>query len=71
MELKSEEIRQNLIDAGCNEDTITRFFDSCCNQEKLRILANQRKQLLETYHSDARKIDCLDFLVYQLKKESN
>lgn len=71
MDLKSEEIRQNLIDAGCDEDTIARFFNSRSKQERLRILDKQRKQLLETYHNDARKIDCLDFLVYQLKKESN
>lgn len=26
MDLKSDEVRQNLIDAGCNEDTIARFL---------------------------------------------
>lgn len=71
MELKSAEVRQNLIDAGCSKDTITRFFESRSQQERLRILDKQRKQLLEIYHSDAQKIDRLDFLVYQLKKENN
>lgn len=66
----NDAIRQNLIDAGCNEETIKSFSDSSNSQERLRILATQRNQLLESYHSDARKLECLDYLIYQLKKES-
>lgn len=62
--------RQNLIDAGCDEKTIERFFDCVTMEEQLRILGVQRKQLLDNYHNDAKKLDCLDYLVNQLKKES-
>ena len=48
MELKSAEVRQNLIDAGCSKDTITRFFESRSQQERLRILDKQRKHLCLT-----------------------
>lgn len=66
----NDAIRQNLIDAGCNEKTIKSFSDCSNPQERLRILAAQRNQLLASYHSDARKLECLDYLIYLLKKES-
>lgn len=66
---QKNDYRQNLIDAGCKEDTIQRFFDCATKEERLRILSVQRKQLLEDYRNDAKKLDCLDYLVNQLKKE--
>lgn len=66
---QKNEYRQNLIDAGCNEKTIVRFLDCTTKEEQLRILNVQRKQLLEDYRNDAKRLDCLDYLVNQLKKE--
>lgn len=66
---QKNDYRQNLIDAGCNEKTIERFLDCATKEEQLRILSMQRKQLLENYRNDAKKLDCLDYLVNQLKKE--
>lgn len=72
-EMKSDtrqnDYRQNLIDAGCDEKTIERFFYCTTKDEQLRILNVKRKQLLEDYRNDAKKLDCLDYLVNQLKKE--
>lgn len=72
-EMKSDtrqnDYHQNLIDAGCDTKTIERFFDCETKEERLRILSMQRKQLLEDYRNDAKKLDCLDYLVNQLKKE--
>ena len=56
MDLKSDEIRQNLIDAGCDEDTIACFFDSSGNHERLNILNKHRALLLDAYHLAAKKI---------------
>lgn len=69
MHLQSIAVRQNLIDAGCNEKTIERFLDCATKEEQLRVLNVQRKQILEDYHNDAKRLDCLDYLVNQLKKE--
>lgn len=66
---QKNDYRQNLIDAGCNEKTIERFLDCATKEEQLRILSMQRKQLLENYRNDAKKLDCLDYFVNQLKKE--
>lgn len=66
---QKNDYRQNLIDAGCDKKTIERILDCTTMEERLRILSMQRKQLLEDYRNDAKKLDCLDYLVNQLKKE--
>lgn len=66
-----EDIRQNLIDAGCDA-ALTEQFLSLTGQgrenEALTLLARHRKNLLEYCHTAEKKIDCLDYLVYQMEK---
>lgn len=62
---------QNLHDAGCSQQLIEEFMRS--RQEKnmfyqIRILVKQRNLLLEALHKDQNKLDCLDYLLFQLKK---
>lgn len=67
-------ILQNLKDAGCEEDMIQEFmrYEHCeCRKMQLCVLAKQRKRLLENIHAEQKKIDCLDFLTYKLKKENH
>jgi len=67
-----EAIIQNLRDAGCDKKTIDLFFKECeCGNVKkeLKILEIYRKSLLEGLHKKQRQIDCLDYLVYKLRKE--
>lgn len=71
MNINSNAVRQNLIDAGCNDNEITHFLESSTPRERLQILYDQRKKLVNEYHDSARKLDCLDFLIYQLKKEND
>lgn len=68
MKFDREAVRQNLIDAGCGEDTIKQFFDSAETDGKLRVLQAYRKQLLEGFHKEAKAIDCLDYLIYELER---
>lgn len=68
----SESIRQNLIDAGCDEDFIDRFMEvdiDTKKREALAMLARQRNALLESIHTDERRIYCLDYLVNKLKSQ--
>ena len=71
MKQKETEIIQNLRDAGCHEEMI-RTFMGCREQGKeeegFRILKAKRKSLLDEVHNAEKKIDCLDYLVYQLKQ---
>ena len=64
---------QNLKDAGCCRETVERFLalgDAGDVQGQLQLLAQHRKCLLEKVHREERRIQCLDYLVYQMEKES-
>lgn len=61
---------QNLIDSGCDKQTIERF-ESCEDVEcKLVFLEKYRKEILENIHEQYSNIDKIDFLIYKIKKES-
>ncbi len=64
-------LHQNLIDAGCGEA----LTQSCMELAKvnqwdriLSLLSKQRTDLLDSVHDGQKRIDCLDFLVYSIKK---
>lgn len=65
-------IIQNLKDAGCSESQIDEFMGCAGKNEKdsrLKLLRQQRDILLDGLHEKQRMIECLDYLVYQLRKE--
>ena len=65
-------LRENLKDAGCDLDTICRCEVLSCEQKKgelMRVLSLHRRALLDTVHENQRRIDCLDYLIYQLEKQ--
>ena len=69
-----EAVTQNLIDAGCGEELIRQFWAMIATgkkRESLTLLARHRQGLLDRCHAEQRKIDCLDYLVYQLKQEQH
>jgi len=65
-----EAVIQNLKDAGCAQDII-----ECCiscmklgkKKELLKRLEDHRKALLHKVHEEEKHIDCLDYLVYQIR----
>lgn len=66
-----EDIIQNLRDAGCSEKDIASYLEcvkSGREPESFQLLKKQRSRLLDTVHEEQKKIDCLDYLVYQMKK---
>lgn len=66
-----EAVVQNLEDAGCAPDII-----ECCiasmeqgkKNELLKRLEEHRKGLLRKVHEEEKRIDCLDYLVYQIRR---
>lgn len=67
-----EAVIRNLMDAGCDQKTIDLFFKEheCGNlKNELKVLENYRKSLLDSLHEKQRQIDCLDYLIYKLRKE--
>ena len=68
-----EAVLQNLKDAGCTPDIIARFMtcrDAGNTKASLRVLAAQRAALLDEVHASQARLDCLDYLIYKLRKES-
>ena len=66
-------LRQNLLDAGCGSDTVQRCMALAQTKnlpELMRILAQHRRTLLDTIHQSERRIDCLDYLIYQMEKQN-
>lgn len=71
-QLSKEKIIQNLKDAGCSSKQIESFthcFESGDIKKLIQQLKCQRCGLLDGLHDAQRKIDCLDYLIYTLKKE--
>lgn len=62
---------ENLMDAGCDKDFAKQMMTliSAGNiKEALSLLSVHRKVILEHCHAEQKKIDCLDYLMHQLKK---
>lgn len=65
-------VRQNLIDAGCDQqttDSCMACFDEGNMAKMLPALAKHRRALLEALHREQKHIDCLDYLVYTIEKK--
>ena len=61
----------NLADAGCDKEQIEQFMDFLKSGRKeagLSLLAKHRRFLLDCYHADQKKIDCLDYLIYKMNE---
>ena len=81
MKMDSERIQEekdfllvrNLKDAGCGPlliEKILALHESGNIREELRLLAAQRSGLLEKVHAAQKKVDCLDYLVFNMKQEN-
>lgn len=66
-----EAVIQNLKDAGCAPDIIECCI-ACMEQGKKKELLNRleehRMDLLHKVHEEEKHIDCLDYLVYQIRR---
>ena len=66
-------IIQNLRDAGCDSRMVEEFM-ACTRQgdalKQLRLLSRQRRRLLERVHREEKRIDCLDYLLHRMRKET-
>lgn len=65
-----EELRRNLLAAGCSKRFITEF-EACLGDSRrcVQMLAEHRQALLDRIHREEQQISCLDYLVYTMKEE--
>ena len=66
--LDRDEMARALRDAGCTEKEAAALL-ACGGEPRrlLELLARHRAALLDEVHKSEKKIDCLDYLVYQIK----
>ena len=72
--MSTEDMIQNLQDAGCSPDAITGFMhciEAGDTKKGLKMLEQKRRALLDGIHEGHRKLDCLDYLVYQMSRQSD
>ena len=65
-------VLQNLKDAGCTDEMVEKFMDlqdSDDEEQQIRLLSGHRKYLLEKLNRDEKRIDCLDYLIYQMQNK--
>ena len=70
-------ILQNLEDAGCSCDVVNRFCELeaqqrpevIIRQDQMLLLNRQRKELLDDLHRCQKRIDCLDYLLSQMRDQ--
>ena len=68
-ELTPETVRQNLKDAGFTPQAAAGFlacWQAGDHREQMRLLAKQRRCLLQRIHKQEKQISCLDYLAYCL-----
>lgn len=72
-EFSSEEkVCQCLEDMGCDSAFMKEFqknFQRCDLAAQKRMLLAHRAKQMDELHASQKRIDCLDFLIYQLEKE--
>ena len=62
----------DLKDAGCTDEMVEKFMalqDSEDEEQQIRLLSGYRKHLLEKLHREEKRIDCLDYLLYQMQNK--
>ncbi|MCM1316257.1 MAG: hypothetical protein NC205_08245 [Prevotella sp.] len=67
-------IIQNLIDSGIDKTIAEKYTQQLLDgnaSDTIVFLRKHRKNLLDEVHKNQKQIDCLDFLLYQLRKELN
>ena len=62
-------IRQYLIDAGCDDELISRYERSPDRRQQQKLLSLHRKKLLDEVHDKERCISRLDYLLFMITKE--
>lgn len=67
-----ESLVQNLKDAGCENEQIQEIIELYEEGKKetiYKMLEEHRKKVLNDVHKSEKKIDCIDYYIYQLKTE--
>lgn len=65
-----QDIEQCLEDSGWAKADIAAFVDADTDA-RIRLAQRHRRMLLEGMHATQRQIDCTDYLLHELERESS
>lgn len=71
MKPTQQQLLQNLQDAGCTDQMIQQYFrlrEAGRTKEQICLLFRHRATLLDRLHQDQKQIDCLDYLIFQIRE---
>lgn len=71
-EKQEEMIIHNLHDAGCSPTIVDQYMEIYKTKntfKQLSFLSEYRNTVLKRVHAEQLKLDCLDYMVFQLKKQ--
>jgi len=66
-----QQLLRNLQDAGCTDQMIQQYFrlrEAGRTKEQICLLFRHRAALLDRLHQDQKQIDCLDYLIFQIRE---
>ncbi|MBE5039584.1 hypothetical protein [Ructibacterium gallinarum] len=64
-----KEIMRALCDVGCDDTIIDKFIKTDGRKkDMLHILQEQRVNILNILHPVQRQLECIDFLIYKIRK---
>lgn len=64
----NKELKQDLRSLGCPEEIMKELDHTSDEDRKLMLLKKYRKQLLENVHFEQKRLQDLDFIIFQMKK---
>lgn len=68
---RKNRIIETLQDIGCDEKFINQVLQkNGVVEEQIHLLWKKRGQFLERIHLGQKRLDCIDYLIYELKKET-
>lgn len=68
-----DDVIQNLKDAGCTNKQIQEIMELYKSGKKdivCKALESHRKCVVDNVHKNEKQIDCIDYFIYQMKKEN-
>ncbi len=69
MHFMDEKTLANLRDAGCDEALVEELEALPSTCARLCRLKTYRRELLDGIHTEQKKLECLDYLIYQLRSD--
>jgi hypothetical protein len=68
------DVKETLLDAGCSErsaQAVERLYNAGVFSDALHQMRCLRCDLMDELHQSQRRVDCLDYLIWQTEKELN